>query len=79
MTKREIVQALMELSIAERLVVMEDLLHSIRSEYTTENLGDHVIKGQVLNAVQLMKEDYSTDSEFTAFKVLDGDDFHGEG
>ena len=57
MSTREIIKAIKHLSVSERLLVIEEAVHTIRNE-SNSMLSD---------AVELLYNDYKTDKELTAF------------
>ncbi len=78
MSRKEILEALKRLSPAERLVVIEAALQELRGELqqTEPPLAKEDRKRQLTSAAEALFADYASDSELTAFSVLDGEDFH---
>jgi len=77
MISREIVETLLKLSIAERLMVIDTLLHSVRNEFQKpEQMSTEERKRQLIQAAESLLSDYQSDKELTAFTSLDGEDFH---
>ena len=66
MSTREIIKAIKHLPISERLLVIEEAVHTIRNE-SNSMLSD---------SVELLYNDYKTDKELTAFTSLDMEKFY---
>jgi hypothetical protein len=79
MSKKEILEALKKLTPSERLIVIEAALQELRGELQQAGStpgGEKDRKKQLASAAEALLADYATDSELTAFSVLDGEDFH---
>lgn len=66
MSTKEIIRALKHLPVSERLMIIEETVHDIRSE--SNNM--------VSDAVELLYNDYKTDKELTSFTSLDLENFY---
>ena len=77
MIKKEIIESLLKLSVAERLMILDEIVHSIRKEFeeNTSTSDKSDIKAQLLRASETLLKDYTEDRELTAFSSLDGEDF----
>ena len=69
MNTMQIIAQINPLSLAEKLYVMEVILQSVRKE-TDPNPSN------LEKAAALLLKDYQEDEDLTAFRALDGDDFH---
>jgi hypothetical protein len=77
MTQAQILEELKKLTPAERLVVIEAALGLIREDLQRVELPRvQARKQELAAAAQALLSDYTSDSELTSFKVLDGEDFH---
>jgi len=66
MSTKEIIRAIKHLPVNERLMIIEESVHTIRNESN----------GMVQEAVELLYHDYKTDKEFTSFTSLDMENFY---
>lgn len=66
MSVKEIIRAINHLPVNERLLIIEDAVHSIR------NHSDNMVH----EAVELLYNDYKTDKELTSFTALDLEKFY---
>ncbi|CUU04902.1 MAG: hypothetical protein K6U12_06705 [Armatimonadetes bacterium] len=69
MGKAHILQALTQLSPAERLAVIEEALHQLRQELLMASPSEKALQ----QAAQALREDYLNDPELTAFTSLDSE------
>jgi hypothetical protein len=78
MTQSQIVAELERLTMAERLAVAEAALHLIRQDIqrAEEPPTQEDRRKQMVAAAEALLTDYEADDELTAFKGLDGEDFH---
>lgn len=78
MIQSQIVAELERLTTAERLAVAEAALQLIREDIqrAEHSLAQMDRKKQLAAAAEALLADYKADDELTAFKVLDGEDFH---
>ncbi len=67
MKTSEIIKEIKRLPIAKRIYVVEKTIHSIRN-YEDKNL--------IKKAADALYSDYTTDTELTAFTVLDMESFY---
>jgi ribosomal protein L7/L12 len=65
MSAADILNRLMELSLSERLTVLEDALHQIREELAGRE--PEAIDAQLSAAAASLLSDYAQDAELTAF------------
>jgi hypothetical protein len=72
MNTTEILQALPNLPISDRLQIAEAALHLVQQE---QPLTQEQRRQQMAIAALTAISDYSLDKELTAFTVLDGEDF----
>jgi hypothetical protein len=78
MTQTDILEELKRIPTRERIVLIEEALHSISDElqpaevFTSSEERDI----QLQRAAELMRDEYLTDKELTAFTALDGEDFY---
>ncbi len=66
MSTKEIIREIKRLPVKERLMVIEEAVHTIREESSN----------MVEEAVTLLYNDYKTDKELTAFTSIDLDNFY---
>ena len=78
MTYTEMLETLKKLTLTERLVLMEAVLHLMREELqqrgqqpTTDEKTERLAA-----AAQALLPDYATDTELTSFTALDSEDFY---
>jgi hypothetical protein len=77
MTNLEILEQLKMLPTAERLKIVESTVHELREELGDAQLpGAQVTGGRLAQAAQALLDDYTTDSELTAFTSLDSEPLH---
>jgi len=80
-TQQEILAKFKELSIPDRLTLVETVLHLIREDLQragqTTNRADR--KSQLAAAAEALLPEYLAGGELTVFTVLDGEDFYAEG
>ena len=81
MPQIEILEALKKLTSAERLAVAEAALHLVREDLQRRDQPSSKteIKQQLIKAAQALLLDYQTDTDLTAFTVLDSEDFSAKG
>jgi hypothetical protein len=77
MSAADILNRLTELSLPERLAVLEDALHQIREELAGR--APETIDAQLSAAAASLLPDYEQDAELTAFTSLDGEHIHEPG
>ena len=66
MSTKEIIRAIKHLPVNERLMIIEEAVHTIRNESN----------GMVHEAVELLYNNYKTDKELTSFTSLDMENFY---
>jgi hypothetical protein len=78
MTQKNILNEISKLSFAERLTLMESVLHSLREELQqVEGASkDAGLSEQLTKAAVALLSDYESDEELTAFTALDAEDFY---
>lgn len=78
MTYAEILEGLKQLTLAERLALMEAVLHLTREELQqrAQPPDAQVRTAQLAAAAKALLPDYTTDPELTSFTALDGEDFY---
>lgn len=81
MTQIEILEELKNLTSAERLAVAEAALTLVRKDLqrTGQPLSRTQTSQQMAEAAKALLRDYQTDTELTAFAVLDSEDFCAKG
>ena len=81
MTQTEILQELKKLTSEERLAVAEAALTLVREELQRAGrpLSKTQMSQQMAQAAKALFRDYQTDTELTAFTVLDSEDFGAKG
>jgi hypothetical protein len=72
MTRTDILEQIGHLPTAQRLAVVESVLHQMREELATPAHS----RTQLQQAAEALRQDYLTDSELTAFNTLDGEPVH---
>ncbi len=78
MTYAEILEALKKLTLAERLALMEAVLHLTREELHQRGqppVGQERTE-QLAAAAKALLPDYTADPELTSFTALDSEDFY---
>jgi predicted transposase YdaD len=76
METTEILQALPHLTVSDRLKIAEAALHLVQQDKQT--LTKEQRKQHMAIVATTAIDDYSSDSELTAFTNLDGEDFYDE-
>lgn len=78
MTQTEILTEIKNLTITERLVIVETALRLIREELQRAGLPSVSAerKRQLAAAAEALLPDYTAGGELTAFTALDGEDFY---
>jgi len=78
MTEREILEQIKKLPAAERLMVVEETLRSIREELDQieKPMADTDLRRKLTAAAEALLLDYEPGGDLTAFTALDGEDFH---
>ena len=82
MTQIELLEELKKLTSAERLAVAEAALTLVREDLQRtagQPLSRTQMSQQMAEAAKALLRDYQTDSELTAFTVLDSEDFCAKG
>ena len=81
MTQIEILEELKKLTSAERLAVAEAALTLVREDLqrTGHSLSMTQLSQQMAEAAKALLRDYQTDTELTAFTILDSEDFGAKG
>ena len=74
MNTAEILEALHQLSVTDRLAIAETALRSLREEQ--QALTPDQLRHQMALAAGAALPDYEADSDLVAFTVLDGEEFH---
>jgi hypothetical protein len=76
MTQVEILEELRKLSPADRLSIIEAVLHLTRQDlqYLEPSVEKAKRDRQLVEAAQALLPDYLEDGELTAFTILDGED-----
>lgn len=77
MTTADILHRLTELSLSERLAVLEHALHQIREELAGREAEAN--DARLSAAAAALLSDYEQDAELTAFTSLDGEHVHEPG
>lgn len=77
MTTTDILNRLTELSLAERLDILEHALHQIREELAEREAEESDTR--LAAAAVALLPDYERDAELTAFTSLDGEQVHESG
>lgn len=79
MTEREILEQIKKLPAAERLMVVEEALRSIREELDQieKPMADTDLRRTLTAAAEALLPDYEPGGDLTGFTALDGEDFHG--
>ncbi|HEU5013640.1 MAG TPA: hypothetical protein VFT66_14035 [Roseiflexaceae bacterium] len=81
MTQAEIINQLKNMTVAERLELIEVAVQQIRAELRSSEghlqVADHADE-EIRRAVDIMLPEYLHNSELTAFTALDGEDFYVE-
>jgi hypothetical protein len=80
MTKTEILEGLIDLDLAERLAVIEAVVHSIREELAGRRTHgtDADRTAKLAAAAAALLPDYEAGGELTAFTVLDAEPVHAQ-
>lgn len=77
MTQADILEAIRELPIMERLSLIENAVQSIREDLHRPKPISQVDERHTLaQAAQALLQDYTSDKELTSFTALDGEDVH---
>jgi hypothetical protein len=79
MTYTEMLEALKQLTLTERLALMEAALHLMREELQQRSQQLPVPDertARLAAAAQALLPDYTTDAELTSFTALDSEDFY---
>ena len=74
MTNSEIIDQLKQLTIAERLALIEAATRLIREDLGQPESNENADDQQMVQAAAALLEDYQIDPELTAFTALDGED-----
>jgi len=82
--QEDVLKALENLSITERLTIVEEILQQIRvdiAEVEARKAKRADMKQRMAKAAQLalLKDDYANDKDLTSFTALDGEDFYEPG
>ncbi len=78
MSQAEVIEAIKNMTMAERLTVLETTLRPMRAElHGFQKPANQAQQNEQLQAAaQALLADYQNDSELTSFTALDGEDFH---
>jgi len=78
MTQTDILKELEQFTITERLSILEAAVRLIREDLQQEEKSQFRKgrKHQLVEAAEMLREDYATDSELTVFTVLDSEEFY---
>lgn len=78
MSISEVMTVIEQLSLAERIAIMEETLRLIRQDMASNKPKKGVVekKQSLADAAALLLSDYRTDKELTAFSALDSEDFY---
>ena len=78
MTYTEMLETLKQLTLTERLALMEAALHLIREELQQRAQQPAIYERteRLAAAAQALLPDYTTETELTSFTVLDSEDFY---
>jgi hypothetical protein len=78
MTYAELLEALKKLTLAERLALMEAVLHLMREELQqgAQPPAAQERSERLAAAAKALLPDYTADSELTSFTALDSEDFY---
>ena len=78
MTYTEMLETLKQLTLTERLALMEAALHLIREELQQRAQQPALYERteRLAAAAQALLPDYTTETELTSFTVLDSEDFY---
>jgi len=81
MAHEEIVGRINSLPLFERIEIVEELLNLVKIEVglARKSRRSASVRAQMSAAATSLVEDYRSDLELTAFKVLDGEDVHASG
>jgi hypothetical protein len=77
MTTADILNGLTELTLSERLAVLEHALHQIREELAGREAD--ATDARLSAAAAALLPDYKQDAELTVFTCLDGEQVHEPG
>jgi hypothetical protein len=77
MIHTEILEALRQMSAADRLAIAEAALQMVREELQPP--AAQSLDERMRAAAIALLDDYLHDGELTSFTALDGEDFHAEG
>lgn len=79
--QQEILAKFKELSIPDRLTLVESVLYLIREDlqHAGQPLSRAERKRRLAAAAEALLPEYLAGGELTAFSVLDGEDFYAEG
>ncbi|MDH4128046.1 MAG: hypothetical protein OEV44_04795 [Spirochaetota bacterium] len=80
MTKEQVMNELSNLSVEERLSIVESLTHDLKSEIMMSQLkrqSNEERRKRLSEGAKIMLNDYLNDKELTALTALDHEDFHG--
>jgi hypothetical protein len=76
MSGSEILDGLKSLPIAERLSIVETVVHQLREEIAACPTNPAEISSDLARAAEALRESYTNDEELTAFTALDADPVH---
>ena len=78
MTYTEMLETLKQLTLTERLALMEAALHLMREELQQHEQQPATDErtARLAAAAQALLPDYTTDTELTSFTALDSEDFY---
>ncbi len=77
MTQKQILEEMKNLTVEERLTILEATLSMIREDLRQRRERKDDRKKILTEAASALLKDYNTDKELTAFTVLDSEDFYG--
>jgi len=78
MTYTEMLETLKQLTLTERLALMEAALHLMREELQqrAQQPATYERTERLAAAAKALLSDYTTDTELTSFTALDNEDFY---
>ncbi|MCA9947413.1 MAG: hypothetical protein KC449_28235 [Anaerolineales bacterium] len=75
MTQKELLREFQRLSLQQQLAILRDALEIVENNFRQLEQTESD-KLPLEEAAQLLRQDYLSDSELTAFTAIDGDEFH---
>ncbi len=75
MTQKELLREFQRLSLQQQLAILRDALEIVENNFRQLEQKESD-KLPLEEAARLLRQDYLSDSELTAFTAIDGDEFH---